>query len=773
MPGALQGIRILEIAAGIAGPYAAMLLAEQGADVIKIEPPDGDPGRRLPGSRVWNRSKRSCTADLSLAGDIALVRRLALASDVVICDLPPRQTAALGLDYPSLTAAAPALIYCRLTPFGAAGPHAHRPAVGDLAAALGGLLAGQPSASQAPIYLTIPFAEYGAAFLATQAIAAALYVRERTGRGQQADVSLLAGALAMQTGSIVISDRFPVRNAGVTRNPQGSIPAYRLYRAADDWLFLALGNATFFNKFCLAVDRPELVSDPRFENAPWGIHPQENRDAFAAIVSDILARKPRDEWLRIFDQYDVPAAPVEDRRSWMDSEVVRANGMRVELDDPAAGRTVQMGLPLDLARTPGAIRGPAPLPGQHTDDLRREGAALAPKPPPPARAPLPLHALAGLRVVDFSAYIAGPLCPMMLADLGAEVVKVEPPTGEPFRVLGLAFLGWNRGKRAISLDLHHPEGRQAAYELVRRADVLVENFRPGVAQRLGLDYDTTRKLNPRIIHCTNTGWGAYTPWAAKPAFDPLLQSRSGACRAQGGDGPPVFFAVALSDYTAAFLSVYGILAALYERERSGLGQQVSTTLVKSTMAAQAGEFVSYEGRPADRRGGIDPPGVSAAYRLYEAADGRWLFVAARTPDEWRALSQAVGLGTAIAAAEALRADRQGPLAQALAQRFATRTREEWLATLDAAGVPSAPVLSPLDQVESAQALANELIAEHDHAVWGHLAQTGQLIKLSLTPGVLQRPAPSLGEHTREVLHELGYDDGRIEALIAAGAAVAT
>lgn len=773
MPGALHSIRVLEIASNIAGPYAAMLLAEQGADVVKVEPPGGDPGRRLPGSPVWNRSKRSCTADLASPADAAFVRRLALAADAVICDLPPAHASALALDYQSLAADAPALVYCRLTPFGTAGPHAGRPPVGDLAAALGGLLAGQPSASQEPIYLTLPFAEYGAAFLAAQAIAAALYVRERTGRGQQADVSLLAGALAMQTGSIVLSDRFPVRNAGVRRDPQGTLPAYRLFRAADDWLFLALGNATFFNKFCLAIERPDLVSDPRFENAPWGIHPQENRDAFTSLVGGILAQRPREEWLRLFDEYDVPAAPVEDRRHWIDSDVVRANAMRVELHDPAAGPTVQPGLPLDLERTPGAIRGPAPLPGAHTEELRRESVTLTPKPPPAGRTPVPRRALEGLRVVDFSAYIAGPLCPMMLADLGADVVKVEPPAGEPFRVLGLAFLGWNRGKRAIALDLHQPAAREAAYELVRRADVLVENFRPGVAERLGLDYATTRTLNPRIIHCTTTGWGAYTPWAPKPAFDPLLQARSGACKAQGGDGPPVFFAVALSDYTAAFLSVYGILAALYERERSGLGQRVSTALVKSTMAVQTGEFVFYAGRPEDRRGGIDPPGVSAAYRLYRGSDGCWLFVAARTTTEWSALAQAVGVGADVSPAEALTADREGPLAQALAERFATRPAADWLAVLDRAGVPCAPVLSPLDQVESPQALANDLIAEHDHEVWGHLTQTGQLIKLSLTPGVLQRPAPNLGEHTRDVLRELGYDDARIEALLASGAAVGT
>ena len=226
------------------------------------------------------------------------------------------------------------------------------------------------------------------------------------------------------------------------------------------------------------------------------------------------------------------------------------------------------------------------------------------------------HALEGVRVVDLTNYIAGSLCGMMLADYGADVVKVESLEGDSFRTFGLDFTGWNRGKRSIALDLKREEGRRILRELAARADVVVENFRYGVAQRLGADYDTLAGQSPRLVYCTIAGFGVDGPRAEKPAFDPLFQARSGAMAVQGGPGqPPVFLSAAITDYSAALLATFGIATALFDRERSGQGQRVVTSLTNATIAGQSGSFVFYEGASPDQQGGADFLGPSAVAAL--------------------------------------------------------------------------------------------------------------------------------------------------------------
>jgi len=761
LAGPFHGITILELAMGIAGPYAAMLLADQGADVIKVEPPAGDPARGLPGSHVWNRGKRSVLADIESPDGRESVRRLAEGVDVLVADFPPGRAEALGLDYETLTRDNPGLVYCHLPPFGETGPHAHRPADDALVAVVGGVAGGQPSGAGNPVFVVIPVSSYGAALLAAGAIGVALRVRETTGQGQKAVVSWLAGALAMETGSLVgVEGGFlsPLGLASLTRQPQGAAPVYRLYRAADDWLFIACGNSTFWGKLCIALDMPELVSDPRFENAPWGITNFQDRAALYEIIAPVIAAKPRAHWLQLFEESDVPAAPVQGRADFINDPQVAHNRMRVEIDDPEVGRTVQMGIPIAFSRTPGAICGPAPRLGQHTQEVlgsppKRSGS----KPVADSRT----YALEGVRVVDLTNYIAGSLCGMLLADYGADVIKVESLEGDSFRTFGLGFMGWNRGKRSIAVDLKREEGRRILRELAARADVVVENFRYGVAARLGADYETVARQNPRLVYCTIAGFGVDGPYAEKPAFDPLFQARSGAMAAQGGRGqPPVFLSAAITDYSAALLATYGIAAALFERERSGQGQRVVTSLTNATIAGQPGSFVFYEGAPPDPQGGPDFLGPSAVVRSYQASDG-WLFLACRREEHWTALARVLGrpeLAQRQSWEAAAAAPADGPLGETLASIFRQDPLATWLARLDGAGVPCAPVPSLQQILRDEHLEANALMTDCDHPQWGHIRQTGLLVKLSRTPGCIQRRAPLLGEHTREVLADLGLSE---------------
>jgi formyl-CoA transferase/CoA:oxalate CoA-transferase len=377
--------------------------------------------------------------------------------------------------------------------------------------------------------------------------------------------------------------------------------------------------------------------------------------------------------------------------------------------------------------------------------------------------------LSGVRIVDLSYYIAGAYCPMLLADYGADVVKVESLEGDPFRAFGLGFLGWNRGKRGIAVDLRTDEGRDIVYHLVRGADVFVENFRAGVSHRLRVDYDTIREINPRIVYCTVAGWGESGPCSHLPVFDPIFQASSGAIKAQGGDGDPVFLAPAITDYGASHLAAYAIAAALYSRERTGEGQRALVTLTGASMAMQSGEFIfAAEGGQFGHaiEGGEDFVGPSAAYRSYRCSDG-FIFVACATAEHWRALARAIGrpeFAYPGAWPAAACTGPKGGVAQAVAEMLAEDTVENWLRRLGSRGVPSAPVL-PLRQVlDSPQLQANGWTVEHEHPRWGVVRQTANLAAFSRTPGASQRTAPLLGQHTDEILQEIGYPDAHIREL---------
>lgn len=630
MAGALDGVRILELAAGTAGQYLGQLLADQGADVLKVEPPGGDPARGRPEFHVWNRGKRSATADVSTKAGLDFVRRLAAVADVLIADFRPGEAEPLGLEYGFLARESPHLVYAWLPPHGREGPLAGLPPDDALAEALGGICAGQPSENGDPVFGTLPLAAYGTALLAASGVAAALLARERDGAGQQVTVSCLAGALALQTGSLVRGTQFmsPLATVGLMRKPQGAVPAYRLYKAMDDWLFIACGNNVFFNKLCIALDRPELASDERFSEAPWGLIRPDHREALDGILEPIIGSQPREHWLQRFQEFDVPCAPVLSRHEFISDPQVLHNGLRLEVEDPELGRVAMAGVPIAFSETPARLPGPAPQPGEHTNaalDAWRGAPRAAPggaSGADPSSGPL-----AGVRVLDLTSYIAGPVCPMVLSEYGADVIKVESLEGDAFRTFGLGFLGWNRGKRGLALDLKSDGGRRILHELAGTADVVVENFRPGVARRLAADHETLRALNPDLVYCSITGWGESGPYARLPAFDPLLQARSGAQRAQGGDDDPIFFAVALTDYSAGLLGAYAVTAALYARRRTGRGQRAVLTLTGATMAIQSGEFIfPAEGGDFGHQlvGGKDFVGPSAAYRGYHCADG-WLF----------------------------------------------------------------------------------------------------------------------------------------------------
>ena len=362
--------------------------------------------------------------------------------------------------------------------------------------------------------------------------------------------------------------------------------------------------------------------------------------------------------------------------------------------------------------------------------------------------------LDGIRIVDLTSYIAGSYAAMMLADLGAHVDKIESPDGDSFRELP-GFYGWNRGKRSVCVNLKTPEGCEIVERLARDADVVMENMRPGVSDRLGIGETALRKINPRLVYCAVTAFGSTGPYAGRPGFDPLLQAMGGHMTVQGATGPPQFIRIAINDYYAAALAAQGVLAALFTRERTGEGQRVETSLLHASMALQSGSIVDYPGKPVFAR-------ENPTYRLYEAGDGEWFFLACGNQSFWGKLTKALGLDhlkdDPRVAGWLLRLEHSSELLPILIETFRSKPRAEWLEVLAAHDIPAGRVQPLAEFMNDPAVRHHDLIHEYEgHPDVGHLTLMGQPIKLAPAATRDPGPPPALDQHTDQVLGELGYD----------------
>jgi crotonobetainyl-CoA:carnitine CoA-transferase CaiB-like acyl-CoA transferase len=311
------------------------------------------------------------------------------------------------------------------------------------------------------------------------------------------------------------------------------------------------------------------------------------------------------------------------------------------------------------------------------------------------------------------------------------------------------------------LDLKRAEGREVFLDLARRADVVVDNFRGGVMERLGLGWGTLNGANPRLVHVSITGFGTTGPLAARPGFDPILQARTGLMQAQGGDDDPVFHLIAYNDYSAGALGALATVAALLARERTGRGQQVDVSLFRTSYVAQAAEMLLAEGCPPAPTGGRDFLGPTACRRLYACADG-WLCVAATVP------AHATALGRLAGTALALDDPAESAAADAVARFLGGASRADALTRLAAAGVPAAPCLGFQELFADPLLRAAGCVVEHAHPTLGPLLMSGPFLDFAVTPAVPRRSAPLLGADGADVLGELGYTTARIDALVRDG-----
>jgi crotonobetainyl-CoA:carnitine CoA-transferase CaiB-like acyl-CoA transferase len=390
--------------------------------------------------------------------------------------------------------------------------------------------------------------------------------------------------------------------------------------------------------------------------------------------------------------------------------------------------------------------------------------------------PGPLH---GFRIVDLTSMISGPLATMLLGDQGADVIKVEPPRGGDHTRAGAnrragfsaSFLNNNRNKRSVVLDLKTPAGLEALLRLAGGADVFVQNFRPGVAERMGVGEAAVRAVAPRIIYVSISGFGERGPYAGKPVYDPLVQAVSGLASIQGGSDQarPRLVRTIVPDKLTAITAAQAITAALLARERTGEGQHVHLSMLDAVVsflwASDMGSqtFVGDEFPQAEAASFID--------LIYETADG-YISAAVQTDREWAALTRALDrpdwLNDPRFASPALRQKNIDARLQMIQDALIGQPAAYWLERLTAEGVPCAPVLTRSEVIRHPQVLANDVIVEVDHPVAGRLRQTRAAARFSATPAGIRRGAPGLGEHTGEVLAELGYTAEEFAALHAAG-----
>ena len=766
MPGAFEGVRIVDCTQGVAGPMATMILADHGADVVKVESPGGDRLQDHPGYITWSRNKRLVTIDRDSFDGQQQILDLVSRADVVIFDDPPGVIERQGLDRDTLAAAFPALLHVWLPMFGERGRWSQLPHEDPLLAAVAGGAWAQFSWEGVPVHLVSPQVAYGHAMTAATAIAAGLVERAETGAGQSLVCTGLHGFAAVQSGSALRAGEV-MRMRG--RGARGGVAKYRLYQCADgQWLFLGTLLEPHFLK---ALETLDLLGDVlTLEGVDGELANTMLPDVAPAVVELLDARfleKPRQEWLDILHAAGVPRGPVTTRDEWFYGDQVSANDMRVTLDHPRHGPVDMPGVSVKLRGTPGDVRSfivPATVEEVAGGWDSRPNTLAHPE--PNSTGPL-----AGITVLDLGVIIAAPHASTVLANLGANVIKVEPLDGDSFRPFGLGFIGFNQGKRSISVDLKSPAGREVFYDLVRNADAVCDNYRLGVLDRLGIDYETLRKINPRIISCSVTGYGPAGPLAADPGFDPLMQARSGLMEWQGGDDEPVFHAIPVNDTASAIMAAFGITAAIFARKRTGEGQRVETSLTNSSVLCQSGELTRFAGVPDMPRGGRDHPGNHAVRRLYQCSDG-WVHIWVTTTTQYQALCVALDHPEwtgRMTAEQAIQEPAESELATRIAEAVAALPLDEVVRRLLAAAVPAAPCTETADIFSSPWHLENHFLQDFEHPLWGPMTTARGYATYSRTPGGFPRRAPLLAEHTHEILSEIGYTPDRIAPLEEAGA----
>ncbi|MBW2269441.1 MAG: CoA transferase [Deltaproteobacteria bacterium] len=793
-----EGIRVLDFGEGLATSLASMILADNGAEVIAIESPQGHPLRAEPAWVMWGRGKRSVVLDFEKGADRERAGQLAAGADVLIESFLPGRAEGLGIGYEGLAARNAGLLYCSVSAFGSAGAYRHLPAYEGIVQAKGGgfqQLNKWMRRDELPFRVR-PDASYAAANLLLQAIMGGLRARDELGRGQRIETTLYQGLTAYESPSFEVDQMQLGLLPEDGRRAGGGVGVhlaltYLVSRCKDgQWIQATNNTARLFPAWMRAIGLGHIYEDERFERAPFAFQDDADRMELRKMILRKMAEKTADEWLEIFVSEGLAGDLFLTTQQCMDHPQTLHNEGVVDLVDPEVGPTRQIGPLVRFSKTPSRIERPAPQLGQHTRQVLEASRSWRPGTPASARRAALAHPFEGMLVLDFASWLAAPFGTSLLADLGARVIKVESLQGDEFRTRSQGRDRTFQGKENLAIDLKTPEGREVIHRLMRKADGMMHNMRGNTAKRLGIDYDTARKLNPEIVYLYGGSYGSTGPGAGRPAFHPTAGALAGGAMWQIGRGnapPPNDDPLEIDevvrwgetmlaanegtpDVTAALAVGTGLAMALYHKARTGLGQYVETSMLNSNAYVCSDDFVRYEGKPPRHEPDSDLRGMHALRRLYRTTRG-WAYLDCASQAEWEALCRGLErvdlLGDARFLDTADRTENAGALAAILAPIFERRSAEEWEALLSNGGAPcvAADAQSPGEFFLTDPSVAeNGLVVRTQSKSSGPMYRQGPPARFTLTPGSAG-PPHAHGEDTLSILEELGLSTDAIGELL--------
>lgn len=727
--GALAGIRVIDFGQYVAGPVAAMLLGDQGADVIRVERPGG-PSWDTPANATWNRNKRNLVLDLTTPRDREVAEALIASADVVIENFRPGVMQRLGLGPDEMLARSPGLIFCSLPGFAADDPRAGLAAWEGVVGAATGTYRPHPRTGR-PIYTALPISSMYAAFQAAVAVGAALIARARDGVGQRIDVPLFDATFAA-IGFQLMRVHRPDAARRARRPPGMAVVGGQLQCRDGRWV-MYMGANLRARSFIEATGAAEWVD----RVTAGELDPDAGRERTEAMFRSRTALEWEDFSARIGTECGVCRTGAE----WLDNEHALESGIVTETADPILGPMRGPGIAVRLSETPGRVAGPRSLPDADRSAILAELSARESRPlrREPAAAEL-RAALDGVKVLDLCIVLAGPTCGRTLGELGADVIKIDSPT----RPAGAFHHDVNRAKRSILLDLKSPEGMEVLWRLIDRADVLLQNFRKGVAERLGFGYEAVRARRPDLVYASLNYAGRIGPFSDRPGHEQIAQAVTGMQERFGGDGKPRLQPFAVNDYATGLLGAYGVALALLDRRRTGRGQHVDTALAYTATVLQSAVLHDYAGKVWDEPRGQHALGSGPTHRAYRARDG-WLFLAGRPADLERH-------GELAGPARLPEAEMQAGLEAVIEKR----TVAEWVAALTPLGIGVHVVLpGAAELADDPWVQAHGLCVTRDHGALGPVTTNGPGLRMSRTPPGPGRPAPPRGSDAADILDEIG------------------
>lgn len=765
----LESYRVIELGNGPITGLAGMMLADFGADVIKIDPLGGDAFAEMPASVLWTRGKRRLTVDLRSSSDLKQLRSLVIdTADGVMTTLRKQKRESLGLDSASLRESRQDLVYGSVSGFGENGPYSHYPGYEALVAAKSGRMMNFAGVANraGPNFSALQVGVHATSQTLASGILASLECRRTTGVGLTFETSLLRGMIPYEMGVSALSQLY---DKGIVPKPRRerdrtvSMPTLNYHPVrTKDGKWLQLGNLLphLLDNFFRASGFEYVFDDPQFKGDPFRWDPKI-LEQFRNAMFEHMQTRTAEEWMNHYiEDGEVAAHPYQSSQEALSDPDVVLNGHVV-----TRGETRQLGLLANLTETPGEVGSSI----EDTTFLQLQDRVPSPTSRAKSSPALPLD---GVTVVESATIIAAPLGASTLADLGARVIKIEPLTGDPFRGMmrALGASKCNVGKESICIDLKSDEGQAIAHKLASGADIWLHNYRVGVPEKLGIGYEELSSINPGLIYLSANGYGPKGPGAKRPSTHPVPGAALGGVVWQIGGMPDPAQELSNAELretsrkllranevnpdpnTSMVIATSAILG-LCARSASGKGQKIFLDMFGANAYANWDDFFSHPGKRPRPKVDIDGFGLGPLYRLYEASDG-WVFLAVVTSNDKQSLSNALNLDLSAKNLESV-----------LADLFKTKAVREWETELTSAGIGCVEASGPVPPqffMTDNHVLQEGILVDAHHPDWGPYKRLGPM---SVFENGSYAGTEAAGGSTVSLLKELGYTNDSIDRLI--------